>query len=81
MPLLTLRTTLWRADSSSIQRCILLLLYIARTKTVITLLTIGRKYTEQKMITVTEKAVEMIQDALKEKGDNPAVRVYIAGMG
>ncbi len=33
------------------------------------------------MITVTEKAVEKIQEALKEKGDDAAVRVYIAGMG
>jgi len=33
------------------------------------------------MITVTDKALEKIQEALKEKGDNPAVRVYIAGIG
>jgi Fe-S cluster assembly iron-binding protein IscA len=33
------------------------------------------------MINVTEKAVEKIQEALKEKGENPAIRVYIAGSG
>ena len=33
------------------------------------------------MITVTDTAKEKIGEALKEKGDNPAVRVYIAGIG
>ena len=33
------------------------------------------------MITVTDLAKEKIQDALKDKGDNPAIRLYIAGIG
>jgi len=33
------------------------------------------------MITVTDTAKENIQEAIKEKGDDPAVRVYIAGVG
>lgn len=33
------------------------------------------------MITVTDLAKEKIQDALKDKGENPSVRVYIAGAG
>ena len=32
------------------------------------------------MITVTDLAKEKIQDALKDKGDNPAIRLYIAGI-
>jgi Fe-S cluster assembly iron-binding protein IscA len=33
------------------------------------------------MINVTEHALEKIQDAVKDKGDNPAIRVYVAGVG
>jgi len=36
---------------------------------------------ENRMITVTEHAVEKIQDAVKDSGDNPTVRVYVAGFG
>ncbi len=33
------------------------------------------------MITVTDHALEKIQDAVKDKGDNPSIRIYIAGVG
>jgi len=33
------------------------------------------------MITVTELAREKIQGALEGKGENPSIRVYIAGVG
>jgi Fe-S cluster assembly iron-binding protein IscA len=33
------------------------------------------------MITVSDTAKEKIQEALKDKGENPAVRVYVAGIG
>lgn len=33
------------------------------------------------MITVTEHAVEKIQDAVKDKGEGATVRVYVAGFG
>lgn len=33
------------------------------------------------MITVTDAAKEKIQEALKDKGENPTLRVYIAGVG
>ena len=33
------------------------------------------------MITVTDPAKDAIKDALKDKGENPTIRIYIAGMG
>lgn len=33
------------------------------------------------MIEVTDKAREKLLESLKEHGDNPCVRVYIAGSG
>jgi Fe-S cluster assembly iron-binding protein IscA len=36
---------------------------------------------EREMIQVTETATEKLREALKEHGQNPAVRVYVAGSG
>lgn len=33
------------------------------------------------MITITATAEEKIKEALKDKGPNPAIRVYVAGVG
>ena len=33
------------------------------------------------MITITELAQQKIKDALKDKGPNPTIRVYVAGVG
>lgn len=33
------------------------------------------------MITVTELAIEKIQGSIKGKGENPSIRVYVAGVG
>jgi hypothetical protein len=36
---------------------------------------------EEKMILVTGKARDKLVESLKEQGENPAIRVYIAGSG
>lgn len=33
------------------------------------------------MIMITELAEQKIKEALKDKGPNPAIRVYVAGAG
>jgi len=33
------------------------------------------------MIQISEAATEKLKEALKEHGENPAVRVYVAGSG
>ena len=33
------------------------------------------------MIEVTDMAQEKIGEAVKDKGENPAIRVYVAGVG
>jgi hypothetical protein len=36
---------------------------------------------EDRMIRVSEKAKDKLVDSLKDQGENPSVRVYIAGSG
>jgi Fe-S cluster assembly iron-binding protein IscA len=37
--------------------------------------------TEEKMITISENALEEMKKALADKGDNPCVRIYVQGYG